>query len=216
MKLQLEGKKFGKLTVIRYAFSEKHSRYWECKCDCGQTTEVSTHHLTTGNTSSCGCLRIEKAKVNGHANKVHGMFGTPVGTSWRGMLNRCYNTKMACYPRYGGRGILACEFLRTSPINLKIAIGDRPEGMSLDRKNNDMGYYCGTCSECITNDWPVNIKWSTRAEQASNKRNTILITINGATKHLTDWSKSSGVSREIIKNRMKRGITGSGLISPKQ
>lgn len=49
--------RFGRLTVIRYSESRGGRRFWECKCDCGNTCIVSTAHLTTGETTSCGCSR---------------------------------------------------------------------------------------------------------------------------------------------------------------
>lgn len=49
--------RFGRLTIIRYSESRGGRRFWECKCDCGNTCIVSTAHLTTGETTSCGCSR---------------------------------------------------------------------------------------------------------------------------------------------------------------
>ena len=52
--------RYGRLTVIRYSRSNgKRASLWLCKCDCGKELEVTTNHLTTGNTKSCGCLHKE-------------------------------------------------------------------------------------------------------------------------------------------------------------
>lgn len=51
--IDLTGKKFGKLTVIKKAEDKKYSRiHWECKCDCGnpKIIIVSGSHLRTGHT----------------------------------------------------------------------------------------------------------------------------------------------------------------------
>lgn len=57
----LRGKKFGKLTVIgRSGTAKNRKSMWECKCDCGNTTTVSSTDLTGGGTQSCGCHRIKK------------------------------------------------------------------------------------------------------------------------------------------------------------
>lgn len=58
----LIGKKFGKLTVVKRAYSKKVNNhktitFWECKCECSSTTIVDTNHLTSGHTQSCGCLK---------------------------------------------------------------------------------------------------------------------------------------------------------------
>ena len=56
---QLEGKRFGKLTVLKRLDKKKHDCYmWLCKCDCGNTCEVRTDALTRGVTKSCGCMHI--------------------------------------------------------------------------------------------------------------------------------------------------------------
>ena len=62
----LTGKRFGKLTVIKFAYSNKKSRYWECKCDCGNTTFVPTQRLKGNKTRSCGCLLKETSGTNHH------------------------------------------------------------------------------------------------------------------------------------------------------
>lgn len=52
------GKKFGNLLVLEKTNerSNKGNVIWKCKCDCGNECYVSTNHLQTGNTKSCGCL----------------------------------------------------------------------------------------------------------------------------------------------------------------
>lgn len=55
----LTGQKFNRLTVLKRA---NDSAKWICLCDCGNLTEVTTSHLQSGHTKSCGCLKIEQAK----------------------------------------------------------------------------------------------------------------------------------------------------------
>lgn len=63
-KLKLEGKRFGRLIVLKDSGkrTNKNMVIWECICDCGNTTEVPTSYLTTGDTRSCGCLFKETCK----------------------------------------------------------------------------------------------------------------------------------------------------------
>ena len=58
--LNITGQRFGKLTAIR-ATEKRINRtvVWECLCDCGTRIEVITNSLTTGNTKSCGCFKLE-------------------------------------------------------------------------------------------------------------------------------------------------------------
>ena len=64
MKINLEGMKFNRLTVIGPAGTDgRQHRLWECKCDCGGTTFATTSDLRHGHKKSCGCLkRVSHAK----------------------------------------------------------------------------------------------------------------------------------------------------------
>lgn len=57
--LQLTGQRFGRLLVLRKVGQNKHkSNLWECQCDCGIIKNIPTGSLVSGNTQSCGCIRI--------------------------------------------------------------------------------------------------------------------------------------------------------------
>lgn len=54
----LTGERFGKLVAVKPTNDRRHGEIvWECLCDCGNTTYVSSGNLNSGNTQSCGCLR---------------------------------------------------------------------------------------------------------------------------------------------------------------
>lgn len=57
----LTGNTYGKLKVVRYAYTKNNARYWECLCECGNTSFVSTNCLTQGHTKSCGCSHHQPA-----------------------------------------------------------------------------------------------------------------------------------------------------------
>ena len=74
--LDLSGKKFGKLTVLRYLFTNKKKKAcWECICDCGDGVVVTGNHLKSGNTKSCGCFRSEKLKETNRLDLLGKKFG---------------------------------------------------------------------------------------------------------------------------------------------
>ena len=56
-KINMIGKKFGKLLVIEQAVSPNKRLYYRCKCDCGNLTTVVGEDLRSGHTQSCGCLK---------------------------------------------------------------------------------------------------------------------------------------------------------------
>lgn len=59
--IDLTGKKFGRLTVLNRADNIKNRVRWNCVCDCGIQTTVDGANLKTGNTTSCGCQRVDSA-----------------------------------------------------------------------------------------------------------------------------------------------------------
>lgn len=53
----IDGRRYGKLTVIGYGHRGKYRTYYRCRCECGNECEVARQNLTSGKTRSCGCLR---------------------------------------------------------------------------------------------------------------------------------------------------------------
>jgi len=75
------------------------------------------------------------------------------------------------------------------------------------RINTNGHYSCGQCSECIQNNWPMNVKWSSSKQQNRNRRNNRMITIGAETKCLSEWSELSGVGTATAWYRLKGSWT---------
>lgn len=152
-RLDLTGQRFGKLVVIEFGEMRKCHSYWLCKCDCGNSFVTQGTSLKTGNTKSCGCIKKERIIA---ISTSHGKRNTDTYKTWAEMLQRCNNIKNKHYKDYGKRGISVCDEWRTFEGFYK-DMGDRPEGLTLDRKDNDSSY----CKD--------NCQWSTQTEQANNR-----------------------------------------------
>ena len=125
---------------------------YECLCDCGGTINVTKSNLNRKMVKSCGCLRGENAKLGFSVRNL------PEHQTWSDMKQRCFNKKNKAYSYYGGRGITMSEEWKKSFKTFYQDMGKRPEGLSLDRIDNEGNY----CKE--------NCRWATWSEQMLNRR----------------------------------------------
>lgn len=154
--IDLTGRTFSKLVAIERAAPIGESIAWLCLCECGNYSKVRTGSLTSGATKSCGCLKaLSDAKT---FSRIHGMHRSPTYLSWQAMKMRCLNPNYEGYHNYGGRGIAIHQEWVGSFAAFLSDMGVRPEGKTLDRKDNEGNYH------------PDNCKWSTRKEQQNNRR----------------------------------------------
>jgi hypothetical protein len=132
---------------------------------------------------------IENQKLGWEATRTHGMAATPTYRSWASMLQRCTNPNNKRWARYGGRGITVCERWRKFD-NFLADMGVRPEGLTIERINNDGNYEPGNC------------EWIPRGEQQANTRRNRLLTFNGETDYLFSWAKRLGIEPGTISTRL--------------
>jgi hypothetical protein len=167
MKLvDLSGQHFGRLTVLERAPHKSGGHVcWRVRCECGEERIVQGDSLRSGHTRSCGCLSAELAAARLRANPrwhptTHGHSHTPEYSALASARYRCMNPSDSRFADYGGRGIeyRFPDDLGEATALLIDAIGPRPEGMTLDRRDND-GHY-----------EPGNLRWATRSEQQRNQR----------------------------------------------
>ncbi|WP_260164830.1 AP2 domain-containing protein [Lentilactobacillus buchneri] len=58
--IDLTGKRFGRLVVLKRGPNQGEQPMWLCKCDCGNQTEAQGINLQSGYIRSCGCLRRDR------------------------------------------------------------------------------------------------------------------------------------------------------------
>lgn len=156
--IDLTDKIFGRLTVKeKYKHSKSSRIKWICLCDCGSECTIAGQELKRGETESCGCIRREK-----NNRYSHGMVDTRPYIIWANMKQRCLNHNHHSYPDYGGRGITIDERWLNSFESFWEDMEDGySAGLTLDRKNNDLGY------------GPDNCRWVTWIVQANNRRDKV-------------------------------------------
>jgi len=125
--------------------------------------------------------------------ELHGKSGTPEYNAWRNMIARCYDKEHKDYEGYGARGIEVCQSWKASFPRFYADMGERPDGHSIERIDNNGNYT------------PNNCKWATSQEQANNKRNTKFITYQGETKRLIEWCSELSLNYGFVVNRLRLG-----------
>jgi len=198
--LDLTGVVSGRLTVVRRDFSraDKKNSYWLCKCNCPEGNElvVSGINIKSGNTTSCGCVQRENYEAN---RTMNGESKTKEYHAWVGMLKRCYDPKYKPYHKYGGRGITVCDEWRDDYFKFLEDMGRCPDGMSLDRVDNDSRYSKANCA------------WRSIEEQNNNRGDyNVRVEMDGETLSVSQWARRYGFAQKdmsAIIGRINRGWT---------
>lgn len=182
--IDLTKQKFGKLTVIRRVNNNQYgSSQWLCECNCGQRTVTLGSSITSGETQSCGCLRIK----HGHRTAFK---KSKTYITWSHMIQRCTNPNNQDYHDYGERKITVCKrWLKFK--NFLEDMGERPLGYQIDRIENNKGY----CKE--------NCRWTTSKTNNRNRRSNHLISYNNKTQCVIEWSEETGIPEYVIRQRLK-------------
>jgi hypothetical protein len=148
-KIDLTGKRFGKLVVLEQAEKSGQRLRWRCRCDCGGESVVFGNNLQRGHTQSCGCLHPHIPPQH------HGETNTPLWKTWMSIKRRVKHD-----PRY--KGMELDEGWRTSYETFRdwARANGYIEGLTIDRIDNAKGYT------------PENCRWANRAAQARHRSTT--------------------------------------------
>lgn len=195
--IDLTGKKFGRLTVIRraddYVFpSGRHLVCWLCKCECGNEVFILADNLKSGHTTSCGCFKKEKSSTT---HKKHGLLkNTRLYNTWRNIKSRCHNINRENYKYYGARGIKVCDEWKDDFQNFYTWAMENgyKENLTIDRIDANGNYE------------PSNCRWVDMKTQCRNRRDNRLITINEKTLTLAEWCEILNLNYDKIERRLNK------------
>lgn len=141
-----KGDKFGSWTILRQVETEEKRKHYEVQCECGDIRILKGIRLRFGDSNKCRKCGSTR----------HGLVHSKTYSTWESMIQRCTNPKQTKYKDYGGRGIKVCDrWLEFK--NFLDDMGERPEKLELDRKDNDGNYE------------PNNCRWVTRSENLKNR-----------------------------------------------
>lgn len=179
------GQKYNRLTVTKTGRTNNPIRYYAiCTCDCGKTDiPVQIARIKNGTTKSCGCFNRDN-------KTTHGLYYQPIYQRWYGMMDRCYNVDKNNYSDYGGRGITVCPEWHDPNKFISDMQSSFSEELQLDRRDTNANYNLENC------------RWITQKENLDNRRNTVMITYQGITQSLLQWSKEFGINRKLLAKRI--------------
>jgi hypothetical protein len=189
----ITGQRFGRLIAIEWTGKRgSQGRVWRARCDCGTEVEYGIGSMTSGNTSSCGCLRTEqlvaRTQTHGHAVRAG---ETAEYNAWLNAKSRCFNPNNDDFVNYGARGITMCSTWRDDFTAFLCDMGTRPAGTTLDRIDVNGNYEPGNC------------RWATTRQQARNRTDNIWVVHDGQRMILTDFAKAIGVPYSCLHQRIR-------------
>ena len=192
-KIDMIGKRYGRLTVISQSESIKPGRLmWLCKCDCGNECVARGISLRRGDRKSCGCLSSENARQRALEHVTHGQSKTRLYQIWFNMRSRCNKVSNSDDHRYGARGIKVCEEWDNSFKSFydwSMANGYQDD-LTIDRIDNDSNYA------------PHNCRWVNSKVQNNNTRRNHYVTYGGETLTIREWSRKQGINPNTLHSRL--------------
>lgn len=187
--VDITGRRFGMLTAVEEAGrTPSLAPVWWCICDCGTRKQIIKTSLVGGKATSCGCEFKKRMSVR---VTTHGLSRSKTYKLWQSMVDRCKNPLNKAYKNYGGRGIRVCDrWLKFEGFYSDM--GDRPDGLTLERVDNDGDY----CLE--------NCRWASYKEQLRNTRRNRFIEYSGESRCIAEWAEILGVNQSLLRRKIEK------------
>lgn len=190
-RIEMAGKRYGRLVGIRFIDRQKRQCRWLFKCDCGTEKIMFGANVRRGLTTSCGCRHREISKENGTS---HGLSKTAEYDVWGKIKDRCLNPANSAFKNYGARGITICPRWQDDFAAFFSDMGPRPSPQhAIERVDNDRGYS------------PDNSVWLERRLQNENRRCVRRFDFRGGTLTIRQLAESYGVPIAVLTWRIEAG-----------
>ena len=195
--LELTQQRFGRLVAIAPAGVDRHrNRLWVWHCDCGKQITRPASAMRKGVQVSCGCHKDERSRERA----VHGMWKTRTYKAWLGIKYRTGGADPHSFDNYAGRGITMFDGWRESFELFLKDMGGCPAGMTIERTDNDKGYFPGNCC------------WATQHDQTRNTRRTIRVNVGGVEYCLKDACALMGRNYDKVRSRIRGGMDAQAAL----
>ena len=170
---------------------------WRCQCDCerGTVADIRGDTLRLGQSTQCVfCARTIAANEASKILSTHKERHTRLYGIWSKMKSRCNNPNLPDYKDYGGRGITVCDEWQNSYEAFRDWANQNGylDHLTIDRIDVNGNYE------------PSNCRWATNKEQSNNRRTNKLITFNGETHNIHEWSEIIGINYNVLYNRLHK------------
>jgi hypothetical protein len=181
------GQRFSRLLVVAKSelLDSRGCRpFWVCRCDCGAERCIREFDLRYGRTKSCGCLNRDRITT-------HGLSRSKTYAIWATMIQRCHNPNYHEHENYGGRGISVSSRWCAAFESFLEDMGEAPDGMEIDRIDNDGNYEPGNC------------RWATKKQNSRNKRTNHFLEHDGRRLTVVEWVEVTGLPESTIRGRLQ-------------
>jgi hypothetical protein len=188
MRIDVTGQRFGRRTAIKDVGRNNLGQVlWLARCDCGREDKVISTVLKRTN-----CCRDCQMKPF----RKHGDYNARLYKIWRGMLQRCYNSKSQAYKHYGSRGIGVCDDWQTYEDFKKWSLSNGyKDTLTIDRKDYDGDYCPSNCQWITIQEQNVAGKKRVRSDNTSGEQGVYY------RKDTDQWFAGIGVGKKFIRSR---------------